>query len=59
MLAPKRKKKMTDLPIKDLQALRQQYVEQREDVKKAAELEERDLNDTDVAEMVRLATDLG
>ena len=58
MLVPKRKKKMTDLPIKDLQALRQQYVEQREDVKKAAELEERDLNDTDVAEMERLATEI-
>jgi hypothetical protein len=49
---------MTDLPIKDLQALRAQYVEQREDVKKAAELEERDLNDTDVAEMERLATEI-
>ncbi|NBX10036.1 MAG: hypothetical protein EBR05_09580 [Marivivens sp.] len=49
---------MTDLPIKDLQALRQQYVEQREDVKKAAELEERDLNDTDVAEMERLASEI-
>ena len=50
--------KMTDLPIKDLQALRQQYVEQREDVKKAAELEERDLSDTDVAEMERLASEI-
>ena len=49
---------MTDLPIKDLQALRQQYVEQREDVKKAAELEERDLSDTDVAEMERLASEI-
>jgi hypothetical protein len=49
---------MTDLPIKDLQALRAQYVEQREDVKKAAELEERDLNDTDVAEMERLAKEI-
>ena len=49
---------MTDLPIKDLQALRQQYVDQREDVKKAAELEERDLNDTDVAEMERLAKEI-
>ncbi|MGB0141594.1 MAG: phage major capsid protein [Luminiphilus sp.] len=47
-----------DLPIKDLQALRQQYVEQREDVKKAAELEDRDLNDADVAEMERLATEI-
>jgi HK97 family phage major capsid protein len=49
---------MTDLPIKDLQALRQQYVDQREDVKKAAELEERDLNDTDVTEMERLASEI-
>lgn len=49
---------MTDLPIKDLQALRAQYVEQREDVKKAAELEERDLNDTDVTEMERLAKEI-
>jgi len=49
---------MTDLPIKDLQALRAQYVDQREDVKKAAELEERDLNDTDVAEMERLASEI-
>lgn len=49
---------MTDLPIKDLQALRQQYVDQREDVKKAAELEERDLNETDVAEMERLASEI-
>ena len=49
---------MTDLPIKDLQALRAQYVEQREDVKKAAELEERDLTDTDVAEMERLASEI-
>ena len=49
---------MTDLPIKDLQALRSQYVEQREDVKKAAELEERDLTDTDVAEMERLAKEI-
>lgn len=49
---------MTDLPIKDLQALRQQYVEQREDVKKAAEIEERDLSDTDVAEMERLAKEI-
>jgi len=46
---------MTDLPIKDLQAMRQQYVEQREDVKKAAEIEERDLTDTDVREMEDLA----
>jgi HK97 family phage major capsid protein len=46
---------MTDLPIKDLQAMRQQYVDQREDVKKAAELEERDLTDTDVKEMEDLA----
>ena len=45
----KREKKMTDLPIKDLQSLRAQYVDQREDVKKSAELEERDLTDTDVA----------
>ena len=50
--------KMTDLPIKDLQALRQQYVDQREDVKKAAELEERDLTDTDVAEMENLAQEI-
>lgn len=50
--------KMTDLPIKDLQALRLQYVDQREDVKKAAELEERDLSDTDVAEMERLASEI-
>jgi len=49
---------MTDLPIKDLQALRQQYVDQREDVKKAAELEERDLTDTDVAEMENLAQEI-
>lgn len=49
---------MTDLPIKDLQALRQQYVDQREDVKKAAEIEERDLSDTDVAEMERLASEI-
>ena len=49
---------MTDLPIKDLQALRQQYVEQREDVKKAAELEERDLSDTDVAELERMANEI-
>jgi len=49
---------MTDLPIKDLQALRAQYVDQREDVKKAAELEERDLTDTDVAEMERLASEI-
>ena len=49
---------MTDLPIKDLQALRQQYVDQREDVKKSAELEERDLTDTDVAEMERLASEI-
>ena len=49
---------MTDLPIKDLQALRQQYVDQREDVKKAAELEERDLSDTDVTEMERLAKEI-
>jgi len=49
---------MTDLPIKDLQALRQQYVDQREDVKKAAELEERDLNETDVTEMERLASEI-
>jgi hypothetical protein len=54
----KRDKKMTDLPIKDLQALRQQYVDQREDVKKAAELEERDLNETDVTEMERLASEI-
>lgn len=47
-----------DLPIKDLQALRQQYVEQREDVKKAAELEERELNDSDIAEMERLAKEI-
>jgi hypothetical protein len=47
-----------DLPIKDLQALRQQYVEQREDVKKAAELEERELNDNDVAELERLAKEI-
>lgn len=47
-----------DLPIKDLQALRQQYVEQREDVKKAAELEERDLSDNDVAELERLAKEI-
>ncbi len=58
MRAPNNNMKMTDLPIKDLQALRQQYVEQREDVKKAAELEERDLSDTDVAEMERLATEI-
>jgi len=56
--APNNNMKMTDLPIKDLQALRQQYVEQREDVKKAAELEERDLSDTDVAELERLATEI-
>jgi len=49
---------MTDLPIKDLQALRSQYVDQREDVKKSAELEERDLSDTDVAEMERLASEI-
>ena len=49
---------MTDLPIKDLQALRAQYVDQREDVKKSAELEERDLTDTDVAEMERLASEI-
>ena len=49
---------MTDLPIKDLQALRQQYVDQREDVKKSADLEERDLSDTDVAELERLATEI-
>jgi HK97 family phage major capsid protein len=54
----KKKKKMTDLPIKDLQALRQQYVDQREDVKKAAELEERDLSDTDVTELERLASEI-
>jgi len=54
----KREKKMTDLPIKDLQALRAQYVDQREDVKKSAELEERDLSDTDVAEMERLASEI-
>jgi len=54
----KREKKMTDLPIKDLQALRAQYVDQREDVKKSAELEERDLTDTDVAEMERLASEI-
>ena len=47
-----------DLPIKDLQALRQQYVEQREDVKKAAELEEREMNDNDIAEMERLAKEI-
>lgn len=47
-----------DLPIKDLQALRQQYVEQREDVKKAAELEERDFSDNDVAELERLAKEI-
>ncbi len=47
-----------DLPIKDLQALRQQYVEQREDVKKAAELEERELNDQDIEEMERLAKEI-
>jgi HK97 family phage major capsid protein len=47
-----------DLPIKDLQALRQQYVEQRNDVKQAAELEDRDLNEADVAEMERLATEI-
>lgn len=58
MRAHKRKKKMTDLPIKDLQALRSQYVDQREDVKKSAELEERDLTDTDVAEMERLASEI-
>lgn len=46
------------MPIKDLQALRQQYVEQREDVKKAAELEERDLSDNDVAELERLAKEI-
>ena len=49
---------MTELPIKDLQALRSQYVDQREDVKKSAELEERDLSDTDVAEMERLASEI-
>ena len=49
---------MTDLPIKDLQSLRAQYVDQREDVKKSAELEERDLTDTDVAEMERLASEI-
>jgi len=49
---------MTDLPIKDLQALRAQYVDQREDVKKSAELEERDLSDTDVAELERLASEI-
>lgn len=49
---------MTDLPIKDLQALRSQYVDQREDVKKSAELEERDLSDTDVAELERLASEI-
>lgn len=49
---------MTDLPIKDLQALRAQYVDQREDVKKSAELEERDLSDTDVAEMERFASEI-
>ena len=54
----KREKKMTDLPIKDLQSLRAQYVDQREDVKKSAELEERDLTDTDVAEMERLASEI-
>ena len=58
MRVPKKKKKMTDLPIKDLQAMRQQYVDQREDVKKAAELEERDLTDTDVAEMENLAQEI-
>ena len=50
---------MTDLPIKDLHALLSQYVDQREDVKKSAELEERDLSDTDVAEMERLASEMG
>ena len=49
---------MTELPIKDLQALRSQYVDQREDVKKSAELEERDLSDTDVAELERLASEI-
>ena len=49
---------MTDLPIKDLQALRSQYGDQREDVKKSAELEERDLSETDVAEMERLASEI-
>ncbi len=49
---------MTDLPIKDLQALRSQYVNQREDVKKSAELEERDFSDTDVAELERLASEI-
>jgi len=38
--------------------LRSQYVDQREDVKKSAELEERDLSDTDVAEMERLASEI-
>ena len=38
--------------------MRQQYVDQREDVKKAAEIEERDLSDTDVAEMERLASEI-
>jgi HK97 family phage major capsid protein len=56
--APKKEMTMTDLPIKDLQALRAQYVDQREDVKKSAELEERDLTDTDVAEMERLASEI-
>ena len=58
MRAPKKEMTMTDLPIKDLQALRAQYVDQREDVKKSAELEERDLTDTDVAEMERLASEI-
>ena len=38
--------------------MRSQYVDQREDVKKSAELEERDLSDTDVAEMERLASEI-
>ena len=47
-----------DLTIKDLQQLRQTYVDQREAVKDAATKEERDLNDTDVAEMERLADEV-
>ena len=49
---------MQDLPIKDLQQLRERYVAEREDVKKAAELEDRDFNDTDIAELERLANEI-
>ena len=49
---------MQDLPIKDLQQLRERFVNEREDVKKAAELEDRDFSDTDIAELERLANEI-